>query len=1019
MRAARFALVLLLGACALAAVPAADPVEDAFQALRKARTKEERVGALKGKDDDFLRQLIYRISDEQDALAARGEQAELARTLPWAEEVAGLVADPDSRQELRVYAGLRRGEVETDLERYPEAVAIYKRLLAEVRKNGPKRFEPLVLSNLATVQREQGDFVGGLESIRQAREGWGNMPPALARRLEHMFLFNTAVLLTDLGDYSAAEKLLLEGRKLARERTKDPTADWRFRIQLANLDWLRCRYPEAIRGFEELLADSRKAGNRQFEHKALNNLAMALDDTGRTGDALARLEESRKLTVALGLRRAEAVVLSNRARIYLRLDQDEDAARDLARALELYGAVGEKAGMSRCHRMLGFMHSGAGRGEEAEREFGKALALAKETGSPTALAQTQLFIGLEYMRSGRPKKAEEALAEAHRAYELLGDSRRSLLLWFCRIQIMMESDDPRLGGEYARFHAAAEKSGDPVALAVWYYLQGLGHVIEGKWREAEEAAAKALRDADKVEQFADDPQLRAAELGQPFASSDFHALLAAARAGRGDFAGAFAATERAKGRVLSAMLRHGGGIQRGMTPGEKADEERLRGALTAAMRKFESVRQFASEDPKAPERIKKELADATAEYAAFRRNLYAAHPELRAQRGDLPEVGLAELQRSLFAQEPDLAVVSYIDLPDRVLIVVVTAGEKPDGPTNVVVRTVSVRQKELAAEAESFARACQSPDAGRPKSDKLWKWLVAPIEKDIAGKGHLVFVPCHPLLSLPFQALAPDAGRKTPYLIERHAVSYAPSVAALLQMRRRGDAVRARPGERSLLAVGGVAFTPDLSELKHSGPEAEAVAKTYGAGARLLTGRQATRAAVLKSAPGARVLHFATHGLPNGLRPLFSALAVSPDGDDGRLNGHDITGLDLSAELVVLSACETAKGREYRGEGTIGLAWSFFVAGAPAVVVTQWSVDDAATAGLMAEFHARLRAGGGPAARPREGAPRSEGPGAGAGGPGAPKTEALRQAQLKLLRQKETRHPFFWAPFVLAGDWRN
>ena len=63
MRAARFALVLLLGACALAAVPAADPVEDAFQALRKARTKEERVGALKGKDDDFLRQLIYRISD--------------------------------------------------------------------------------------------------------------------------------------------------------------------------------------------------------------------------------------------------------------------------------------------------------------------------------------------------------------------------------------------------------------------------------------------------------------------------------------------------------------------------------------------------------------------------------------------------------------------------------------------------------------------------------------------------------------------------------------------------------------------------------------------------------------------------------------------------------------------------------------------------------------------------------------------------------------------------------------------
>jgi CHAT domain-containing protein len=108
--------------------------------------------------------------------------------------------------------------------------------------------------------------------------------------------------------------------------------------------------------------------------------------------------------------------------------------------------------------------------------------------------------------------------------------------------------------------------------------------------------------------------------------------------------------------------------------------------------------------------------------------------------------------------------------------------------------------------------------------------------------------------------------------------------------------------------------------------------------------------------------------------------------------------LELNAELVVLSACDTARGRIGAGEGVIGLSWAFFVAGSSTMVVSQWGVESAGTTELMLSFHRRLRARGHAAAA------------------AASKAEALRQAQLELLRSKPYQHPFYWAGFVLVGD---
>jgi CHAT domain-containing protein len=157
----------------------------------------------------------------------------------------------------------------------------------------------------------------------------------------------------------------------------------------------------------------------------------------------------------------------------------------------------------------------------------------------------------------------------------------------------------------------------------------------------------------------------------------------------------------------------------------------------------------------------------------------------------------------------------------------------------------------------------------------------------------------------------------------------------------------------------------------------------------------------LKAEAGqARVLHFATHGILNNASPMYShlVLAQGDKNEDGLLEAWELMQLDLKADLAVLSACETARGRFGAGEGVIGLTWSMFIAGVPSTVVSQWKVESASTRDLMLGFHRQLRV-------PRASTKLE-----------ATKAEALRQAALTLIKNPETSNPFYWAGFVLIGD---
>jgi CHAT domain-containing protein len=158
-------------------------------------------------------------------------------------------------------------------------------------------------------------------------------------------------------------------------------------------------------------------------------------------------------------------------------------------------------------------------------------------------------------------------------------------------------------------------------------------------------------------------------------------------------------------------------------------------------------------------------------------------------------------------------------------------------------------------------------------------------------------------------------------------------------------------------------------------------------------------------------VHLATHAVLNDANPMYSQIILSQvergEGDDGLLEAWEIMKLDLTAELVVLSACETGRGRIGAGEGVIGLSWALFVAGSPATVVSQWKVASGGTTELMVEFYRNLRAGDDDAS-PAAAAARNPHV--------ATKAEALRRAALKLLRSEKYKDPFYWAGFVLVGD---
>ena len=285
---------------------------------------------------------------------------------------------------------------------------------------------------------------------------------------------------------------------------------------------------------------------------------------------------------------------------------------------------------------------------------------------------------------------------------------------------------------------------------------------------------------------------------------------------------------------------------------------------------------------------------------------------------------------------------------------------------------------------------------------RLYDLLLAPVAATIDRYRVVCIVPHDVLWQLPFNTLEESDGHP---VIERLAIFYAPSLAMLRAAAHKRN--RALPsndllafgnptvGDRTKVRAKAVYFGASLGPLPDAEAEVRALAALYRPERAHFFTRDKAREATFKSeAPRFRVLHLAMHAILDDRAPMFSALVMSTSAsdshEDGLLEAGEILRMKLSADIAVLSACDTARGDIGSGEGVIGISWAFLVAGCPTTVVSQWAVESAATAQLMVEFHKQLLAG------------RS-------------KADALRQAQLKLRKNPRYAHPFYWASFVVVG----
>lgn len=969
---------------------------DVLLNVQKKKTPAERLAAFQAEGDDFLTgELLVKLNQEQAVYVEQGDYATAVKLQEFAEEATAAIKDENDRDLQTGFTYLGRGKIAERQSQYKEATGAFQKSLAAFKKNGARTFEVSVMSNLGIVLRQQGNFKEALQTLEDARKILSELNEFAKIINEAKLLGNIGQLYSDLGNYSKAIPLLTESERLAR-KFNDRETELNARLNMATIQMRRGQLAEAIKRYEEIGSVFAAAGLRAREGLILNNLGIALLEQGRPADALRRFEAAQKIAADLRDRRAEAMALTNLAMAHSKLHSRADTERYMNRALDLFRAIGDLGGMSKILVQRGQIHMDAKDLKQAENDFRESLDLAKKIGAKDMQTQSLLFLALVHEAQGEPGKAADEYLAVIALYRELGDPFREALVRAKRC--MRKQPDGRFLVDLEELDALAEvarKLDDPRFTIRYQEMRSQMYLDQERWKEAAAAIRTALTLEEKFRSAIEDPLLKASS---STGHSSMFINLAVAQERLGDIKGVFETSESAKARSLLEMLESGrAGKSAALSDREATDEQQLREAVSAAARMYHgSIK--SGEDPEQRKVLKDALAEVQARYDEFRRKMVLAHPELRASQGAFSPIDPAKAQERFFKHHPDAAIVCYIVGKTTTLIIVLMASDKPDGPANITVHRLKVTRTELSEAAAEFQTACRDPERSMPDTSKLWNWLIAPAAKQLEGKKRIVFVPDEPLLTFPFQALRKP---EESYLIQQYAISYAPSVTALVEMMdvaERRRSAKSQPADLiPALIVGRPKYDKDLKDLPATEAEAKTLNELFGPQSRMLLGSDATVAAIRKEAPRACILHFATHGLVNETRPLFSALAFTPTGagDDGRLYAHDVMNMRLNADLVVLSACDTGRGREYAGEGVLGLSWAFFAAGSPCCILSQWSVADASSSRLMQLFHQRLK----------QDSPLN-------------KYDALREAQLTLLKDRATRHPFHWAPFVLVGDGR-
>jgi CHAT domain-containing protein/tetratricopeptide (TPR) repeat protein len=760
-------------------------------------------------------------------------------------------------------------------------------------------------------------------------------------------------------------------------------------------------WQKALEFYSQALAVFRSVGSAQNEAITLNNVGIAYNESGEYEKALDYLQQALPLVRAGGNKNSEAYTLLNIGRAYRRSGDFQKALDHYSQAQALQHQTGNRAQEAETLDEIGNAYSASGRQEKALDYHRQAVEILRSTGNVRREAVALRNLGEAYYLLDQPQKALEQFTQAISLLRSIGDLSTAAIA----LQGAARAELSRGNLEDARKYIA-----DSVALIETVRSRSSSLQLRASYRATMEKTYEFYVDV-LMQQHAKNPA-------------------------QGFDAEALKVSERGRARSLVEKLAEAPiDIRQGIDPGLIEKERDLTRVLNAkAQREMQlRARKGSSEEIATLQREISALEDEFQQVqAAIRKN----SPQYSALTQPQP-LGLKEIQQQL---DPNTILLEYAlgDVRSYLWVVTLDSLKTFELPKREEIEKVA-REVSESLTARSVVKSLETPEQRRARiagadarfkqvNAELSRMILAPAAAEF-GKKRLVIVLDGALQYVPFAALPLAMHR--PVILDHEIISLQSASAFAVQRRNLSDRA---PAQKAVAVIadpvfsvtdarfkGGTAVTntnpqgstriiehlpgnangqlsiPRLPFTRSEADQILAVAPRDSS-MKALDFRANRSLATSGELSKYRYVHFATHGYLDTTRAGLSAIVLSMVDEqgnprDGFLRTHDIYNLKLPAELVVLSACETGLGKDVKGEGIEGLTRGFMYAGARRVVVSLWNVNDKATASLMQRLYTgMLRSNKTPAA-------------------------ALRAAQIEMLRTAQWQSPYYWAAFVMQGEW--
>ena len=904
------------------------------------------------------------------------------------------------------------GYVHIYLSQYSQAIPYFNQALGLQQRlrdpdtNTLRRLRATTLNNLGEAHYSLGDLKKAMDFFNKALALWTT---AGDRRGQALAELNIGYTYYDRGDVEAAAEHYQKSVPLWRI-TDDRRGEALTRTAIGGIHSFLGDRQQAFNAHNEALRVLQQIGDRQGQAAALNGVARIYEESNDPKTALDNYEQAAELYRAIGSREFEALTEGYVGRVYGAMKNVPAALEHLQRSISIFGSIRNRRLQAYSQKVVASIFHEQGQSDEALRMLTGALRLYRDIGDRRGQAQTLNSIGVIHLTLRQP-----AVAKNH----------------FRRALSLSREGGNRAGEAAARYNLAR------VERILGQLPSALSEIKEAM-KIIESQRSSLARYELRYSYFA---------LMQNYYALYVDLLLQLyQRTGdRNLVATAFEASESTRARSLREILTEAKVDIRDGVPEELLSREReLQRELSVTAKDYSRLKNYKRTESEARElekdirRLKNDYSEVEAEIRGHSpRYAELTQPELPATK---------DIQTKLLDQQTVLLEFFLGDeksylwlLSDTALEVFELPGrDELEAAAQNIYELVTARQPRPQEDQQTYDKRVSDADAAYwPQAESLSKTLLGQVAHKIAGK-RLLIVTDGALHYIPFGALPdPTAGNSNgpAPLILAHEIVNLPSAATLYSLRQEtsqpvvpdrllavfADPVFAdtdpRVHKQSRTAAGNgeekTPFVPagftarDVSPDRSSIPrlpstkvESEAIMEFVPDGQGVVArGFDASRAQLMaQDISRFQILHLATHGVVNSEHPELSGIVLSMVNEqgaaaDGFFQLHDIYKLKLSAQLVVLSACSSGLGKNVRGEGFIGLTRAFMYAGARSTVASLWRVDDNATTELMRHFYsAMLNDGMSPPA-------------------------ALKSAKEKMWAHPRWRHPFYWAAFVIQGEY--